>query len=78
MKRHEESHTYTITCPICGQFCNRRENMLRHRTLHERPEVNPRMLVKGPASSDPGSSNNPAKRRRIHSTLPSNSPSVEP
>ena len=52
--------------------------MLRHRTLHERPEVKPRMLVKGPASSEPGSSNSPAKRRRIHSPLPSNSPSVEP
>ena len=52
--------------------------MLRHRTLHERPEVKPRMLVKGPASSEPGSSNSPAKIRRIHSPLPSNSPSVEP
>jgi hypothetical protein len=30
---------YTITCPVCGQYFNRRENMLRHRALHERPKV---------------------------------------
>ena len=75
-KRHEESHNYTITCPVCGQYINRRESMLRHRTLHERPEVRPRMLVKRPAS--PGPSNSPAKKPRIHSPQSSNSPSVEP
>ena len=75
-KRHEESHNYTITCPVCGQYINRRESMLRHRTLHERPEVRPRMLVKRLAS--PGPSNSPAKRPRIHSPQSSNSPSVEP
>jgi hypothetical protein len=32
--------------------------MLRHRALHERPEVRPRMLVKRPASPEPGPSTN--------------------
>ena len=49
-KRHEESHSYTITCRVCGNFFNRRESILRHRALHERPEVRPRMLIKSPAS----------------------------
>ena len=40
-KRHEESHNYTITCLVCGQFCNRMKHMLRHRALHERHEVSP-------------------------------------
>ena len=39
--------------------------MLRHRTLQERPEARPMMLVKRPAS--PGSSNGAPKRPRIHS-----------
>ena len=52
--------------------------MLRHRTLHERPQVMPRMLVKSPAYPEPGPSNNPAKRPRIHSPHSSNSSSVEP
>jgi hypothetical protein len=52
--------------------------MLRHRALHERPEVMPRMLVKRPAYPEPGPSNNPAKRPRIHSPQSSNSSSVEP
>jgi hypothetical protein len=56
----EESHNYTITCPVCGHFFNRRENVLRYRALHERPEVRPRMLVKRPASPEPGPSNSPA------------------
>jgi hypothetical protein len=52
--------------------------MLRHRALHERPEVRPRMLVKRTASPEPGPSNSPAKRLRIYSPQSSNSPSVEP
>jgi hypothetical protein len=52
--------------------------MLRHRALHERPEVMPRMLVKRPAYPEHGPSNNPAKRPRIHSPRSSNSSSVEP
>ena len=52
--------------------------MLRHRPLHERPQVMPRMLVKSPAYLEPGPSNNPAKRPRIHSPHSSNSSSVEP
>ena len=71
-KRHEESHSYTITCRVCGKFCNRRESILRHRALPERPEVRPRMLIKSPAS------NSPAKRPPIHSPQSSNNPSVEP
>jgi DNA-directed RNA polymerase subunit RPC12/RpoP len=74
-KRHEESHNYTITSPVCGQFYNRRENMLRHRAVHERPEVRSRMLVKRPASLEPGPSNSPATRRRF--TVPS-APTVRP
>ena len=77
-KRHEESHNYTITCPVCGQYFNRRESMLRHRALHERPEVRPMMLVKRPAPPEPGPSNSPTKRPRIHSPQSSSSPSVEP
>jgi hypothetical protein len=73
-KRHEESYNYAITCPVCGQYFNSRESMLRHRALHERPEVRPRMLVKRPAS--PGPSNSPPKRPRIQSPRSSNSPSV--
>ena len=38
-KRNEESHSYAITCPVCGHFFNRRKNMLPHRALHERHEV---------------------------------------
>ena len=52
--------------------------MVRHRAPHDRPEVRPGMLVKRPASSEPGPSNSPAKRTRIHSPQSSNSPSVEP
>ena len=48
--------------------------MLRHRALHERSEVWPRMLVKRRTS--PGPSNNPAKRPGIHSPQSFNSPSV--
>ena len=77
-KRHEESHNYTITCSVCGQYFNRRESMLRHRVLHERHEVRPMMLVKRTASPEPGPSNSPAKRPRIHSPQSSSSPSVEP
>ena len=47
-KRHQQSHDYTITCPVCGQYFNRRENMLRHRALHQRHEVRP--MMKRPAS----------------------------
>lgn len=36
------------------------------------------MLVKRPASPEPGSSDSPAKRTRIHSPQSSNSPYVEP
>ena len=75
-KRHEESRNYTITCPVGDQYFNRKESMLCHRALHERPEVRPRMLVKRPAS--PGPSNSPAKVPGIHSPQFSNSPSVEP
>jgi hypothetical protein len=39
---------YTITCPVCGQYFNRREGMFCHRALHKRPEVRPRKLVKRP------------------------------
>ena len=53
-------------------FFNRRESILRHRALPERPEVRPRMLIKSPAS------NSPAKRPPIHSPQSSNNPSVEP
>ena len=77
-KRHEESHNYTTTCPVCGQFCNKRENMLRDRALQERIEVRPRMIVQRTASPEPRPSNSHAKRRRIHSPLSSNSPSIEP
>ena len=52
--------------------------MLRHRALHERPEVRPRILVKRQASPEPGPSNSPAKRPQIHCPQSSNSPSVEP
>jgi hypothetical protein len=52
--------------------------MLCHRALHERPEVRPRMLVKRPASPEPGPSKSPVKRLRIDSSQSSNSPSVEP
>ena len=38
----------------------------------------PRMLVKRTASPEPGPSNSPAKRPRIHSPQSSNSSSVEP
>ena len=44
-KRHEESHNYTITCPVCGQYSNRRESMLHHRALHERPETKQRPSI---------------------------------
>jgi hypothetical protein len=40
--------------------------MLRHRALHERPEVRPRKLVKRPASPEPGPFNSPPKRPLIH------------
>ena len=52
--------------------------MLRHRALHERPEVRPRKLVKRPASPEPGPFNSPPKRPLIHNPQSSNSPSVEP
>ena len=68
-KRHEESHNYTITCPVWGQYFNRRENLLRHLALHERPEVRPRL--KRPVS--PGPSNSPPKWPRIYSPQSSNS-----
>ena len=48
--------------------------MLRHRALHERPEVRP--MMKRPPS--PGPSNSPPKEPRSHSPQTSNSPSVEP
>ena len=73
-KRHEESHDYAITSLVCGQYFNRRENMLRHRALHERPEV--RQTMK--RSPSPGPSNSPPKQPRSHSPQSSNSPSVEP
>ena len=75
-KRHQESHNYTITCPVCGQYFNRNKSMLRPRALHERSEVRSMMLVKRPASPRP--SNSPLKRPRIHSPQYFNSPSVEP
>jgi hypothetical protein len=75
-KRHQESHDYAITCPACSQYFNRRESMLHHRALHERPEAKQRPQMKRPAS--PGPSNCPAKRPRFHSPQSSNSPSVEP
>jgi DNA-directed RNA polymerase subunit RPC12/RpoP len=71
-KRHEKSHNYTITCPVCGRYFNRRENMLRHRALHERPGVRPTM--KRPPS--PGPSNSPPKQPWSHSPQSSNSPFV--
>ena len=48
--------------------------MLRHRALHERPEVRPRMK----RLPSPGSSNSPPKQPRSHNPQSSNSPSVEP
>ena len=52
--------------------------MLRDRALQERNEVRPRMIVLRTASPEPRPSNSHAKRRRIHSPLSSNSPSIEP
>ena len=74
-KHHEESYNNTIICLVCGQYFNRRVSMVRHRALHERTEVRPRMLGKRPAS--PAPSYSPAKRPVIHSPSSSNSPSVE-
>ena len=51
--------------------------MLHQRALHERHKVMPRMLVKRPVYPEPGPSNNPSKRPRIHSPQFSNSLSVE-
>ena len=50
--------------------------MLRHRALHERSEVRPRMLVN--IHPSPGPSNSPPKRPQIQSPQSFNSPSVKP
>jgi hypothetical protein len=40
--------------------------MLRHRGLHERPEVRPRMLVKRPASPEPPNLDHPIILQEKH------------
>ena len=31
---HEESHSYTLKCPDCGQYFNRKDSMIHHRLIH--------------------------------------------
>jgi hypothetical protein len=67
LKRYNRNIRYvcvksSILFYVCGQYFNRRENMLRHRALHQRPEV-----MKRPPS--PGPSKSPPKQSRSHSPL---------
>jgi hypothetical protein len=52
-KRHEATHSYSLTCRVCGQYFNRMDNLARHRAQHERPEAKQRLPMKRPPTPEP-------------------------
>ena len=61
-------------CGVCVQYFNRLDNVARHRSQHERPEVKQRLPMKRPATPEP----EPVTKQRRTVSPPTRTPMENP